>query len=73
MTREEGTRRLLCEGQSIRAVSRITGASKITVTNLVVDAGRICSEYRIAQLRSSPNKRVQAMNSGNSSSPKPTT
>jgi len=30
---------LLCEGQSIRAITRLTGASKNTVTKLVVDAG----------------------------------
>ena len=30
---------LLCEGQSIRAVTRFTGASKNTVSKLLIDAG----------------------------------
>jgi len=38
---------LLCEGNSIRAVTRLTGASKNTVTKLLVDAGKACAEYRI--------------------------
>jgi transposase len=38
---------LLCEGSSIRAVTRLTGTSKNTVTKLVVDAGHACTEsYR---------------------------
>lgn len=31
---------LLCEGSSIRAVTRLTGASKNTVSKLMVDAGK---------------------------------
>ena len=33
---------LLCEGNSIRAVTRLTGVSKNTVTKLLVDAGKAC-------------------------------
>lgn len=33
---------MLCEGQSIRAITRITGASKNTVAKLLVDAGIAC-------------------------------
>lgn len=50
---------LLCEGQSIRAVTRLTGASKNTVTKLVVDAGHACTEYQDRVLRNLPSKRVQ--------------
>src|SRR6201997_4415168 len=50
---------LLCEGQSIRAVTRLTGASKNTVTKLVVDAGRACAGYQDRVLRNLPCKRVQ--------------
>src|SRR5579872_1485746 len=50
---------LLCEGQSIRAVARLTGASKNTVTKLVVDAGYACTEYQDRVLRNLPTKRVQ--------------
>ena len=50
---------LLCEGQSIRAVTRLTGASKNTVTKLVVDAGRACAAYQDRVLRNLLSKRVQ--------------
>ena len=50
---------LLCEGNSIRAVTRLTGASKNTVTKLVVDAGRACAAYQDRVLRNLPCKRVQ--------------
>jgi IS1 family transposase len=50
---------LLCEGQSIRAVTRLTGASKNTVTKLVVDAGHACTEYQDRVLRNLTSARVQ--------------
>jgi IS1 family transposase len=50
---------LLCEGNSIRAVTRLTGASKNTVVRLLVDAGRACAEYQDKVLRNLPCKRVQ--------------
>lgn len=37
---------LLCEGSSIRAVTRLTGVSKNTVARLVVDAGKACLDYQ---------------------------
>jgi IS1 family transposase len=50
---------LLCEGQSIRAVTRLTGASKNTVTKLVVHAGHACTQYQDRVLRNLTSKRVQ--------------
>ncbi len=50
---------LLCEGQSIRAVTRLTGASKNTVTKLVLDAGHACTEYQDRVLRNLAGKRIQ--------------
>lgn len=50
---------LLCEGSSIRAVTRLTGASKNTVTKLLVDAGQACSDYQDRALRNLSCKRVQ--------------
>lgn len=50
---------LLCEGQSIRAVTRITGASKNTVTKLLLTAGRACSAYQDRVLRNLNSKKVQ--------------
>jgi IS1 family transposase len=37
---------LLCEGMSIRAITRLTGVSKTTVTKLVVDAGTAAAWYQ---------------------------
>jgi hypothetical protein len=50
---------LLCEGNSIRAITRLTGASKNTVVRLLVDAGRACGEYQDRVLRNLPCKRIQ--------------
>lgn len=36
---------LLCEGMSIRAITRTTGASKTTVSKLLNDVGVACAEY----------------------------
>lgn len=37
---------LLCEGQSIRATVRLTGASKNTIAKLLVTAGQACMAYQ---------------------------
>jgi len=37
---------LLCEGMSIRAVTRLTGASKNTVAKLLNDAGAALGAYQ---------------------------
>lgn len=50
---------LLCEGQSIRAITRITGVSKNTVAKLLSDAGAICAEYHDKTVRNLTMKRVQ--------------
>jgi IS1 family transposase len=50
---------LLCEGQSIRAVTRLTGGSKNTVAKLLVEAGHACAAYQDKALRNLPCKRVQ--------------
>src|ERR1700709_692410 len=50
---------LLCEGQSIRAVTRLTGRSKNTVAKLLVEAGHACAAYQDRALRNLPCKRVQ--------------
>lgn len=43
--------RLLVEGNSIRAVTRIADVSKNTVNKLLIDAGRACSKYHDANVR----------------------
>lgn len=50
---------LLCEGMSIRAITRVTGASKNTVVRLLADVGRACAEYQDKALRGLPCQRVQ--------------
>lgn len=50
---------LLCEGSSIRAITRVTGASKNTVIKLLIDAGKACSVYHDQQVRGVNAKRVQ--------------
>ncbi|HVV78558.1 MAG TPA: IS1 family transposase [Pseudolabrys sp.] len=51
---------LLCEGMSIRAICRVTGAGKNTVAKLLVDAGVASAAYQDRVLRNLPCKRVQA-------------
>lgn len=50
---------LLCEGMSIRAVTRLTGASKNTVAKLLIDAGKACAAYHDANVRGVKVSRVQ--------------
>lgn len=50
---------LLVEGNSLRAVSRITGCSINTVTKLLVDVGRACEEFHDATIHNVSSKRVQ--------------
>ena len=49
----------LCEGNSIRAVTRLTGASKTTVTRLLVDAGQAADWYQDRMFWNLPCKRIQ--------------
>lgn len=50
---------LLCEGSSIRAVTRVTGASKNTVSKLLEDAGKACAAYHDEHVRGLTSKRIQ--------------
>lgn len=49
----------LVEGNSIRSTVRITGASKNTVTKLLVELGDACRAFQDAVLRNLPCKRIQ--------------
>jgi IS1 family transposase len=44
---------------SIRAISRVTGASKNTIVKLLGDVGEACSKYQDETLRNLPCKRLQ--------------
>ncbi len=50
---------MMVEGMSIRAISRMTGASKNTVVKLLEDAGEAFSDYQDRTLRGLTCKRVQ--------------
>jgi len=49
----------LVEGMSLRAVERITGASRNTITKLLVDLGAACAEYQDKVFRNLSCKRIQ--------------
>jgi len=51
--------RCLVEGNSIRSTSRITGASKNTITKLLVEVGQACSEYQNKHLQNLDCKRIE--------------
>ncbi|MBA3526150.1 MAG: helix-turn-helix domain-containing protein [Sphingomonas sp.] len=61
LTIEERARilHLLCEGMSIRAITRLTGTSKNTVAKLLIDAGKACAAYHDANVRNVKASRVQ--------------
>lgn len=50
---------MLCEGSSMRSVSRVVGCSINTVTSLMVDVGRKCEVYQYMNLRNLPCKRIE--------------
>jgi IS1 family transposase len=49
----------LCEGNSMRSVSRMTDIARNTIMKLVVDLGRACHEYQDRTLRNLACKRLQ--------------
>lgn len=50
---------MLCEGSSMRSISRIAGVSINTVTKLLVDAGTACAAFHDAMVRNVLAVRVQ--------------
>lgn len=61
LSREDRARilHLLCEGQSIRATVRLTGASKNTIAKLLVTAGQACMAYQDRTLVNLQGRRWQ--------------
>jgi len=51
---------MMVEGVSIRAIARMTGASKNTIVKLLSDAGNACAEYQDKHLRNLNCQRIQA-------------
>lgn len=50
---------MLCEGSSMRSISRVCDVSINTVTKLLVDAGNACAAYHDLHVRKIKSKRVQ--------------
>ena len=50
---------MLCEGSSMRAISRVTDVSINTVTKLLIDAGLACARFHDETVRGVTAKRVQ--------------
>src|SRR5947209_6957270 len=50
---------MLCEGSSMRSVSRVADVSINTVAKLLTDAGEACGAYHYATVRGVKAKRVQ--------------
>jgi IS1 family transposase len=50
---------MLCEGSSMRAITRITGVSLNTVTKLLIDAGKACWAYHDEHVRNVKATRIQ--------------
>ncbi|MDX2151914.1 MAG: DDE-type integrase/transposase/recombinase [Bryobacteraceae bacterium] len=49
----------LVEGNSIRAISRMTGVSKNTVQKLLIEAGAACAAYQDEALQNLPCRKIQ--------------
>jgi hypothetical protein len=50
---------MMVEGMSLRAIARLTGASKNTIVKFLRDAGEACLRYQDEHLRNLPCKRIQ--------------
>jgi IS1 family transposase len=50
---------MLCEGSSVRSVTRILGVGKNTVLRLMIDAGKACAAYHDENVRNLKAKRIQ--------------
>ncbi|HUG48056.1 MAG TPA: IS1 family transposase [Candidatus Limnocylindria bacterium] len=51
--------RALVEGNSIRSVSRMTGAARNTITSLLVQLGAACADYQDRTLRNLTSTRIE--------------
>jgi IS1 family transposase len=50
---------LLCEGSSIRSITRVLNVGKNTVIRLMIDAGSVCAAYHDEHARNLTSKRIQ--------------
>src|SRR5438874_5382899 len=50
---------MLCEGSSMRSISRLADVSINTVSKLLVDAGLVCAAFHDEKVRGLTSRRVQ--------------
>src|ERR1700720_648546 len=50
---------MLCEGSSMRSISRVCDVSINTVSKLLIDAGKACARFHDANVRDVKSRRVQ--------------
>lgn len=50
---------MLCEGSSMRSISRVCDVSINTVTKLLIDAGTVCAAFHDGKVRNVPSTKVQ--------------
>jgi IS1 family transposase len=50
---------MLCEGSSMRSISRVCDVSINTVTKLLVDAGKVCADFHDGAVRNVKAQRIQ--------------
>ena len=50
---------MLCEGSSMRSISRVCDVSINTVTKLLIDAGKVCTDFHDNAVRNVKAQRVQ--------------
>ena len=50
---------MLCEGSSMRSISRVADVSINTVAKLLVDAGKVCAAFHDEKVRDVKARRVQ--------------
>jgi hypothetical protein len=50
---------MLCEGNSIRSITRVLGVGKNTVIRLLADAGKACMEYHDVNVRNVACNRIE--------------
>src|ERR1700687_5343206 len=50
---------MLCEGSSMRSISRVTDVSINTVSKLLVDAGEVCAAFHADKVKGVKSQRIQ--------------
>ena len=50
---------MLCEGSSMRSISRVCDVSINTVSKLLIDAGKACAAFHDANVRDVKSRRIQ--------------